>query len=173
VFYLDKICSDKPVCLRFQADRIYYVMHAHPVSAKVYDYYEPSEQCTTLYKLTSGSAKLAVICSPGSKNSHDPLCVCGAGRCPKLEKISNRLCSACKHHDYGRYFTILKVCPVHFLGMVNYTGCVFIHFSIAYLIGLVEYFVTYKWESSFQVLEILAIGYCCNFFYNFLTLIYY
>jgi hypothetical protein len=83
-------------------------MHAHPVSAKVYDYYEPSEQCTTLYKLTSGSAKLAVICSPGSKNSHDPLCVCGAGRCPKLEKISNRLCSACKHHDYAYKVEVLK-----------------------------------------------------------------
>jgi hypothetical protein len=99
VFYFDEICPTEPLCFKFNTIEEFEVKHQVPVSAEVYDYYKQEIQCTKFFSLGSGSPKLSVICSDNG-NQKDPLCVCGAGRCPKLEPIDDRLCSACARHNF-------------------------------------------------------------------------
>ena len=54
-----QICSDKKICLSFQADRDYFVMHAHPVAAKVYDYYEPGIVILLAIAISTGTHVLS------------------------------------------------------------------------------------------------------------------
>ncbi|XP_062499169.1 complement C3-like [Corticium candelabrum] len=99
VFYFDKLCDTKRTCVVFKAYRKFEIVNSLPVSVRVFDYYQPDVQCTRLYTLGGGSPELSLICD--SSNKGQPACVCGAGRCPKLEKkIHNRLCNACIYHDY-------------------------------------------------------------------------
>jgi hypothetical protein len=106
VFYFDRLCSNSKICIKFKAYRDFEVLHSLPVSIKAYDYYEPDVECTDFYTLGGGSPELGLICD--RKNQKSPACVCGAGRCPKLEGIHNRLCSACVHHHFVYKVAVLK-----------------------------------------------------------------
>jgi hypothetical protein len=99
VFYFNEICSADEKCFKYKMTEKFSVLHHVPVSAKVYDYYKQDIQCTKYFTVGEESPKLSVICRNNGKDK-SPLCVCGAGRCPKLESIKNRVCNACVHHHY-------------------------------------------------------------------------
>eukprot|EP00118_Oscarella_pearsei_P010715 m.67461 g.67461 ORF g.67461 m.67461 type:complete len:96 (+) comp35446_c0_seq3:1-288(+) len=57
----------------------------------------------TFYTLDGDSAKLPGSMPDGTK---EPVCIRRAGRCPRLQKIENRLCEACRHHHYVKVLGI-------------------------------------------------------------------
>eukprot|EP00118_Oscarella_pearsei_P000066 m.4121 g.4121 ORF g.4121 m.4121 type:complete len:1787 (+) comp10246_c0_seq1:161-5521(+) len=107
-FYFDTISHEKKTCFKFRANRQYAVENILPVSARVYDYYEPDEKCNIFYALNGDSAELPVDCSTRA-GKKEPICICGAGRCPILQEIENRLCQACMHHDYVYAVKVLEI----------------------------------------------------------------
>ncbi|XP_062524017.1 complement C3-like [Corticium candelabrum] len=106
VFYFDQLCNKKDTCIKFKAFKMFEVLHSLPVTIKAYDYYEPSKECAQFYTLRGGISDLGLICNNNSTNQ--PVCICGGNRCPKLERIDNKLCNACVHHDYVYRVRVIK-----------------------------------------------------------------
>ncbi|XP_030791247.1 complement C3-like [Rhinopithecus roxellana] len=50
----------------------------------IYDYYEPSQRCSTFYNLPTEQSSLRKIC-------HKDVCRCAEGQCPSLQKPSVQL----------------------------------------------------------------------------------
>ncbi|XP_065845310.1 complement C3-like isoform X2 [Oscarella lobularis] len=111
IFYFDQIGSSldqQRTCFTFRAIREYAVRSLTPVSAKVYYNNRKDQSCTIFYNLNNESPDLAVLCNE-PEAGRETFCVCGAGRCPKLEPIMNRLCNACLHHDYVYRVEVLRI----------------------------------------------------------------
>ncbi|XP_062499186.1 complement C3-like [Corticium candelabrum] len=99
-FHIEEVRANETQCLTFKALKRFSVTHTAPVNAHIRPYYNADEQCTVSYTPDNTPSQLAVMSCKDPKEKEDPICICGAGRCPRLEKISNRLCNACIHHHY-------------------------------------------------------------------------
>ncbi|XP_062523991.1 ophiophagus venom factor-like [Corticium candelabrum] len=104
-FYLEEINSYTATCIEFKATKKYTVSHVAPVEAKVFEKSDPDTRCSKFYSPSGASATLALIgCEQstlGEPSVQDPICICGAGLCPKIKDIDNRLCNVCNHHHYA------------------------------------------------------------------------
>ena len=81
VFYVDEITAFVPTCVRFRARREHTAQNVQPARVQVYDYYNPTDRCTTFYKSDS-PGKLANSCSGQQKH----ICACLESRCASCEE---------------------------------------------------------------------------------------
>jgi hypothetical protein len=107
--HIQRVPSNKMVCLTFKATHKFPVEHISPVAARIYSYYDPDKECTVFYTPDNSNPELAVMGCETSANDKSPLCLCGAGHCPKLADIKDRLCQVCWHHHYAYKVQLKKI----------------------------------------------------------------
>ncbi|XP_071802059.1 complement C3-like isoform X1 [Asterias amurensis] len=74
VFYLDEISRDRVEEITFKAERKLKVGKLQPVLVKVFDYYNPTVECSKFIHPDEGGAQLSTLCVGNT-------CSCAAGKC--------------------------------------------------------------------------------------------
>ncbi|XP_071801374.1 complement C3-like [Asterias amurensis] len=74
VFYLDEIRRDRVDEITFKAERKLKVGKLQPVLVKVFDYYNPTVECSKFIHPDEGGAQLSTLCVGNT-------CSCAAGKC--------------------------------------------------------------------------------------------
>jgi hypothetical protein len=97
--YFRQIPWNRDVCIEFMIIQEFSVKHLSPVAVRAHPTNDPESQCTAFYTIDGSKPTYDVLgCKDPATN---PVCICAAGRCPKIEeKIARRRCNACKYHDY-------------------------------------------------------------------------
>ncbi|XP_044111335.1 complement C3-like [Neovison vison] len=84
VLYLDKLSHKEDTVLGFRVHRMLQVEFLQAAQVTIYDYYEPSRRCSSVYNLPAEHSSLRKIC-------HKDVCRCAEEQCPSPRKISTGL----------------------------------------------------------------------------------
>ncbi|XP_022103653.1 complement C3-like [Acanthaster planci] len=109
IFYLAEISGQEATRIQFRARRKFKVGKIQPVAVRVYDYYNPTEDCVRFLGPKEGSSMLAKLCD-------DNTCICAEGNCSGTPKKTGR--------DYNVYELKTKACVTksHFAFKVRVNG---------------------------------------------------
>ncbi|XP_062523462.1 complement C3-like [Corticium candelabrum] len=105
-FHLKQVPSKTDLCIHFKLLEKLSVQSRTPVFAKVYKDEERGAYCAVPYSVDNKDKTLTLL---GCSKNSGTLCVCAAGRCPKLGPIKNRICQACNHHHYAFKVRVTKI----------------------------------------------------------------
>ncbi|XP_062523461.1 A.superbus venom factor 1-like isoform X2 [Corticium candelabrum] len=105
-FHLKQVPSKTDLCIHFKLLEKLSVQSRTPVFAKVYKDEERGAYCAVPYSVDNKDETLTLL---GCSKNSATLCVCAAGRCPKLGPIKNRICQACNHHHYAFKVRVTKI----------------------------------------------------------------
>nr|XP_035975532.1 complement C3-like [Halichoerus grypus] len=84
VLYLEKLSHKEDTVLGFWVHRMLQVEFLQAAQVTIYDYYEPSQRCSSFYNLPTEQSSLRKIC-------HKDVCRCAEEQCPSPRKDSTRL----------------------------------------------------------------------------------
>nr|XP_031545441.1 complement C3 isoform X2 [Vicugna pacos] len=84
VLYLEKLSHKEDTVLGFRVHQMLQAEFLQAAQVTVYDYYEPSQRCSSFYNLPTERSYLQKIC-------HRDVCRCAEEQCPSPKKDSNQL----------------------------------------------------------------------------------
>ncbi|XP_032998058.1 complement C4-like [Lacerta agilis] len=79
LLYFDSVPGSGRECVSFTAKQLVPVGKIQPVSATIYDFYEPDHRCSIFYGAPNKSQYVSALCS-------EDVCQCAEGACPRLKR---------------------------------------------------------------------------------------